>query len=100
MLTTLHDDMNQDSYSSNETIYRKRAEPYRIVSYDLLVRTNKDTAVLKQNNGILVNDSGTLSSDEIWHPLRKSLLPIAVNNSSWAGLVKRFNESKENPVRA
>jgi len=27
-------------------------------------------------------------------------LPVAINKSSWNGLVKRFNESKENSVRA
>lgn len=101
MLTTLHRGMNKNMYDTNEVIYRKRSEPCRIVSFDLLIQTNDTTDSLKsQNNGILVNDDGILSSDDTWHPLRKTILPVAINKSSWNGLVKRFNESKENSVRA
>ncbi len=101
MLTTLHRGMNKNMYDTNEVIYRKRSEPCRIVSFDLLIQTNDTNDSLKsQNNGILVNDDGILSSDDTWHPLRKTILPVAINKSSWNGLVKRFNESKENSVRA
>ena len=101
MLTALHRGMNKNMYDTNEVIYRKRSEPCRIVSFDLLIQTNDTNDSLKsQNNGILVNDDGILSSDDTWHPLRKTILPVAINKSSWNGLVKRFNESKENSVRA
>jgi len=101
MLTVLHRGMNKNMYDANKVIYRKRSEPCRIVSFDLLIQTNDTTDSLKsQNNGILVNDDGILSSDDTWHPLRKTILPVAINKSSWNGLVKRFNESKENSVRA
>ena len=101
MLIALHEFMKQNKYDTNEITYRKRAEPCRIVSFDLLIQTN-DTieSSNSQNSGLLVNDSGILSSDDTWQPLRNTILPVAINKSSWNGLVKRFNESKENSVRA
>lgn len=101
MLIALHEFMKQNKYDTNKITYRKRAEPCRIVSFDLLIQTNDTIESLNsQNSGLLVNDSGILSSDDTWQPLRNTILPVAINKSSWNGLVKRFNESKENSVRA
>ena len=99
MLIAFHRTMKQNKYEANDIIYRKRPEPCKIVSFDLLIKTNNKDANA-QNNGLLVNDSGILSPDEAWHPLRKTALPVAINESSWDGLVKRFNASKGNSVRA
>ena len=101
MLNTFHRAMSQNRYETNDVIYRKRQEPCRVVSYNLLIQTNFNEKVkYTPNKGLLVNDSGLLSSEDLWLPLRKATLPVEINKSSWSGLVRRFNASKENSVRA
>ena len=98
MLTGQHHNMNRSPNSDRPTIYRKRPEPVRVVSFSSL---NKTTASrYKPNSRYLVNSSKGNSIDGGWQPMPRSAIQVNVSPSSWSGLHSRVLASRKIAVEA
>ncbi len=73
------------------TVYRKRPEPCKIVSFSCLNKTE-----FKEKNcahNILVSSNGDTLSDS-WQPIVSKSKNIEISSSGWNGLVSRYTNSK------
>lgn len=73
------------------TIYRKRPEPCRVVSFSSLNKTEIRRKSITHSS--LVSSNGNISLDS-WQPLSKNSKTIEVSSSGWNGLVSRYTNSK------
>ncbi|MBT92447.1 MAG: hypothetical protein CMA61_01405 [Euryarchaeota archaeon] len=83
--------MSPTKNANTKTIYRKRPEPCRIISFSSLIRT--PTPQVGSSNSILVNNNGSIKNAS-WVPMPKLPTPIAVSSTSWNGLHSRVLASK------
>ncbi|RZD35146.1 MAG: hypothetical protein CXT72_04500 [Methanobacteriota archaeon] len=77
--------------ANTKTIYRKRPEPRRIISFSSLIRT--PTLQMGSSNSILVNNNGSIENAS-WAPMPKLPTPVAVSSTSWKGLRSRVLASR------
>ncbi len=68
--------------------YRKRPEPHRVVPLASLNRTEAKSEGANMTS--IVDNSGNLTDNLTWKPLRRKTAPIEISPSSWAGLHSRM----------
>ena len=91
MPSTKPQNMSLKFNTQSVTIYRKRPEPCRIVSFSSLNKTESKSQ--RATHNALVNSNGSISSDS-WEPLSRSSKNIEISSSGWDGLVSRYINSK------
>ena len=68
--------------------YRKRPEPHRVVPLASLNRTEAKSE--RANMTSIVDNSGNVSDNPKWKPLRAKTASIEISPRSWAGLHSRM----------
>ena len=91
MLSTKPQIMSLKINAPSVTIYRKRPEPCRIVSFSSLNKT--EIRNKKSTHIALVSSNEDITSDA-WMPLSKKSENIEISSSGWNGLVSRYVNSK------
>ena len=98
MLTVQHQAMNRSLNPDSRRIYRKRADPVRVVSFATL---NKTAASLRRPQPeALVNSSNGRADDGLWQPMPRRAIEVSVSPSSWSGLHSRVMASRQIPMEA
>ena len=98
MLTVQHQAMNRSLNPDSRRIYRKRADPVRVVSFAAL---NKTAASLRRPQPeALVNSSNGRADDGLWQPMPRRAIEVSVSPSSWSGLHSRVMASRQIPMEA
>ncbi|DAC33842.1 MAG: hypothetical protein QF365_01180 [Candidatus Thalassarchaeaceae archaeon] len=88
--------MNQSLNTASSLIYRKRADPVRIVSLSALRKTTKSR--IAPSSDAMVNSNGTPALEGSWLPMRKPTIRINVSRKSWSGLHDRVLASRSIPM--
>ena len=91
MLSTKPQNMSLECNTQTVTIYRKRPEPCRIVSFSSLNKTESKSQ--RATHIALVNSNEYINSDP-WEPLSQKSKNIEISSSGWDGLVSRYFDSK------
>ncbi len=88
--------MNQAQNHLSDQFYRKRPQPFRVVSLSTLNKTTERPVI--PNSGIMVNSSGNASSEGSWLPMSKPSIPINVSSNGWSGLHARVMATRILPA--
>ena len=91
MLSTKPQNISLEYNTQTVTIYRKRPEPCRIVSFSSLNKTESKSQ--RATHIALVNSNEYINSDS-WEPLSQKSKNIEISSSGWDGLVSRYINSK------
>ena len=91
MLSTKPQNMSLEYNTQTVTIYRKRPEPCRIVSFSSLNKTESKSQ--RATHISLVYSDEYINSDS-WELLSLKSKNIEISSSGWDGLVSRYINSK------
>ena len=98
MLTVQHQAMNRSLNPDSRRIYRKRADPVRVVSFATLNKTA--SSLRRPQHEALVNSSNGRADDGLWQPMPRRAIEVSVSPSSWSGLHTRVIASRQIPMEA
>ena len=91
---SLNIQMNRDHFMMSRKAthtglrYRKRPKPHRVVPLASLNRTEARSKIV--NTTSIVDNSGNISDNQNWQPLRARTAFIEISPSSWSGLHSRM----------